>query len=390
MPAPKRTPNEPVMRGAAACRIDIHSGPESLPELRSEWERLWKLCPDATEAQTWVWQSLYWAHVARGRQCLVATARGQDGELLAVAAFEVRRDRRSFLKVLSFSGEHDADYHGILRVAGLAPAVGAQMLAAVVRAAGSAVSFIEWSNMPCDSWTAAAVRLALPAFGSFAGTAVRHESETYAILLPASMDEYWATFSKKTRDRLKGKMRKFQRELPTEFRVATDAQNVAAVLDNLEAVDRSRWGGATKFADPAQRAFLREMIAKSLEAGLARVFTLHAEGRCVAFNVGFVLGDAIRMPYLAHDASMPGSYSVGLINNLLAIEHCLQSGLKEFDLTRGSEGYKSLLGGEARHNVHFVMWRTDLHRMWGDFNRRCISPLLRNRMARRLYRCLRR
>ena len=102
-----------------------------------------------------------------------------------------------------------------------------------------------------------------------------------------------------------------------------------------------------------QRRIQREharQLRESLEAGLARVFTLHAEGRCVAFNVGFVLGDAIRMPYLAHDATMPGSYSVGLINNLLAIEHCLQSGLKEFDLTRGSEGYKSLLGGEARHH----------------------------------------
>ncbi len=375
---------------AEPFRIAILRGREELARLESQWTSLWRACPEATEAQTWAWQHLYWTHVARGRECIVITARDGAGALCAAAAFEIRRDRHLLLKVLSFSGEHDADYHCILRVAGAPVSLGAEMFARLVREAGPQVSRLELNNMPKKSWTAEALRLAASALGAFGEGARQRESETYAIPLPASMDDYWATFSKKTRDRLKGKLRKFQREMQTEFRVTTDARTAALLLDEIETVDRARWGAATKFGDDAQRKFLREMITELLAAGIARVFTLYANGRCVAFNAGFLLNGSMKFPYLAHDTSLPGNYSVGLLNNILAIEHCIQNGVREYDLTRGSEGYKSLLGGEARHNVHCVAWRSEAHGALGAFNARVASPLLRNSVTRRMRRWLRR
>jgi CelD/BcsL family acetyltransferase involved in cellulose biosynthesis len=386
--------NEPVTlpatRPAESFQVSILRGSDALVPLREEWTALWHDCAEATEAQTFAWQHLYWKHVARARRCLLIIARDGAGKLSAAAAFEIRRHRHTLLNVLSFSGEHDADYHCILRVPGAPVSLGREMLVALWREAGRHVSCIELTNVPARSWTAEALRAAQPGLGEFGSGAHLRESETYAIPLPATMDEYWAGFSKKTRDRLKGKLRKFQREMQPEFRVATDARNAASLLDEIETVDRSRWGAATKFADVAQRNFLREMIEELLGTGIARVFTLHVGGKCVAFNVGFLLHGSIRFPYLAHDISLPGNYSVGLINNILAIEHCIQNGIREYDLTRGSEGYKSLLGGEPRHNLQCEMYRSRAHRALGAFNAKFLSRLLRNSFTRRIYRSLHR
>jgi CelD/BcsL family acetyltransferase involved in cellulose biosynthesis len=381
-PTPLIAPQENAAE-APPSRITITRGAEELNRLRLEWQALWRDCSEATEAQSWAWQNFYWACIARGRECVIATARNDRGELLAGAVFEIRRDRRSLLKVLSFSGEHDADYHLILHRQNVPVSVGVDLLLAVFRDIGREVSFVELSNMPKQSWTAEAFRAALPR-SSFATTVQLRETETYAIALPQSIDDYWATFSKKTRDRLKGKQRKFEREMQPEFRVAIDARNVPAILDDIEAVDRLRWGAATKFNDPAQRGFLRELINDALASGMARVFTLHAGGKCVAFNVGFLCGDSLKVPYLANDITLPGNYSVGLINNVLAIEHCIQNGVREYDLTRGSEGYKSLLGGEPRHNLQCVAYRSRAHAALAAFNRQCVSPLVRNTFTRRL------
>jgi CelD/BcsL family acetyltransferase involved in cellulose biosynthesis len=215
------------------------------------------------------------------------------------------------------------------------------------------------------------------------------DSQLFAIKLPASMDDYWATFSKKTRDRLKGKMRKFEREMQPQFRVTTTTENFDAVLADIEAVDRSRWGAATKFGDAGQRQFLRELIRRSVDAQLARVFTLYAQGKCVAYIVGFLAGDSLKVPYLAHDIELPGNYSVGLINNIMAIEHSISTGLREYDLTRGTEGYKAQLGGELHHNHNWLMYRSAFAKHRAQFNRVVLAPILKTAPVRALYRKIR-
>lgn len=377
------------MNNQSPWRIEILREPGALSALRAEWNDLWLVCPEATEAQSWAWQNLYWQHVARGHRSLVVTARDTAGKLVAAGALEIRRDRASLLTVLGFSGEHDADYHVLLRRPDVPLTAGREMFVELLRATGGEISGAEFLNLPGGSWTAEALRLAVPDLGAFAETGLRRESETYAITLPASMEEYWAGFSKKTRDRLRGKQRKFEREMKPEFRVHADAAHAAEALDDIERVDRSRWGAATKFGDTRQRAFLRGMITELLEAKVARVFTLHAGGRCVAFNVGFLLHGSMKFPYLAHVTDLPGNYSVGLINNLLAIEHCIAQGVREYDLTRGSEGYKSLLGGAARANVRYLFWRDAQRGALAGFNRKFVAPLLRNSFARRIYRAVR-
>jgi len=361
--------------------IEVHQGDGFFTSLRADWEDLWRHCPEATEAQTWHWQQLYRSHVARTEPVLAVTARA-GGQLMALGVFSIRRDRATLQRRLGFLGEHDVDYHGILYREGTSEATGRDMLTALLQAA-SAVSALEILNVPEESWT----RRVLDQCGGFAGfTGPQHLrlSERYAIPLPATMEDYWITFSKKTRDRLKGKMRKLQREFSVEFRSFTGGDGLPAVLDEMEAVERARWGAANKFGDTAARNFLRSMITALVQEKRCRIFTLQVDGRCVSYITGFILRSALRIPYLAHDISLPGNHSVGLICNLMAIEQCIREGYREYDLTRGSEGYKSLLGGELRHNCNLLRFRSRMGETLAGFNRRLVAPVLRNRFTRRL------
>jgi CelD/BcsL family acetyltransferase involved in cellulose biosynthesis len=367
----------------SAHSIEVIHGDKIFTYPQAEWDELWRECPEATEAQTRQWQHLYRSNVARSDALLSVTARDGTGKLAALGVFSVRFDRVTLQRRLGFLGEHDVDYHGILYREGVPESIGRDMLAAALAAAGN-VGAVEILNVPEESWTRRAVDHGSLGFPGFSGAPRTWLSDRYTIALPATMADYWETFSKKTRDRLKGKMRKLQREFAVEFRSTTDDTNLAAVLDEVEAVERSRWGAANKFNDDASRTFLRSMITALVHEKRCRIFTMYVNGRCMSYIVGFIQRGALRIPYLAHDISFAGNHSVGLICNIMAIEQCIQDGYREYDLTRGSEGYKSLLGGELRHNFSFRLYRSRAGERIADFNQRVISPLLRSRFTRRL------
>jgi CelD/BcsL family acetyltransferase involved in cellulose biosynthesis len=366
----------------------IHGDPVFL-QLREEWDELWRECPEATEAQTLSFQRLYRKHLAGSERLISVSARDVAGRLAALGVFSIRRDRVTLQRRLGFLGEHDVDYHGMLHREGAPQTVGRDMLVAAVAATGQHVSAFEILNVPEASWTRRAVEAVGQSFQGFVGPTRTRLSERFTIPLPASMDAYWASFSKKTRDRLKGKMRKMQRECSVEFRSTTGDQNVAQVLDDIELVERNRWGNENKFGDKASRNFMRSMITELVRERRGRIFTLYADGRCVAYIVGFVLRGALRIPYLAHDISLPGNHSVGLISNVMAIEQCIRDGFQEYDLTRGSEGYKSLLRAELRHNFSAVFYRNRARERMAAFNQRWVAPLLRSRLMRRLRQLMR-
>ena len=369
--------------------IAVLRGDGVFGQLHGEWDELWEACPEATEAQTFYFQQLYRKHVARREQLLSVTARDGAGKLAALGVFAIRRDRQTLQLRLGFLGEHDVDYHGMLYREGLPEAVGRDMLAALIAVAGT-VSAFEFLNVPEESWTRRVLQSCGEEFAGFTGPRKTKLSECYAVSLPGTMEEYWAIFGKKTRDRLKSKMRKFQRESVVEFRSITEDIDLGSVLDDVEAVERARWGGGNQFGDDASRDFLRGMITALVRERRCRVFTLHADGQCVSYIVGFIQRGALRIPYLAHDISLAGNHSVGLICNIMAIELCIGEGYHDYDLTRGSEGYKAQLGGELRYNVSDVIFRNSTCERLADFNRRFLAPILHSCFMRRLRRLVRR
>jgi CelD/BcsL family acetyltransferase involved in cellulose biosynthesis len=126
------------------------------------------------------------------------------------------------------------------------------------------------------------------------------------------------------------------------------------------------------------------MIAELVKQQRCRIFTLRVDGICRAYIVGFCLRGAFRIPYLAHDPSMLGNFSLSLICNVMAIEQCILEGLHQYDLTRGSEGYKAHLGGVLRQNFSTVVYRNSASECLAGITKKFIAPMLHHRVTRQL------
>lgn len=91
--------------------------------------------------------------------------------------------------------------------------------------------------------------------------------------------------------------------------------------------------------------------------GLYRSFILSLDGTAVAFIEGAVVRGSFKVPYMAFDPRVLRKYSIGTALTSRAIAYCIAHGYKEYDLTRGSEQYKQLLGARANVNLHMNVYR---------------------------------
>jgi CelD/BcsL family acetyltransferase involved in cellulose biosynthesis len=340
-----------------SIRVDRFEGREYFDRLRPEWDHLWKVCPESTESQSWQWQRLYSMHISPRLRPIFIVARDHAGALLALGIFAVRRNRATFANQLEFLGEHDADYHLILRRPELPVETGSRMFARLL-AKSNGASVAEFCNIPTDSWTITALNQFMTTDGSWKGPVRTRLSDTYRLPLPSTMDEYWRTFSKKTRDRLKNKMRGLHRNFRVEFRVPSTEIEFEEGLKRAEGVHRLRWGASSKFNNCREAEFFRESARALFREGTCRLFLLEINGDCAAFNLGMILGKRICFPYVTHNPFVGGNYSVGLLVNLMVVEHCIGAGFESYDLTRGSEPYKALLGAGPVHNSSVILFRS--------------------------------
>jgi CelD/BcsL family acetyltransferase involved in cellulose biosynthesis len=120
--------------------------------------------------------------------------------------------------------------------------------------------------------------------------------------------------------------------------------------------------------------------------GMYRAFVLYLDGVPAAFVTGVLVRDSFKVPHVAYDPAVPGKYSVGKVVHFKAIEYCIQEGYREYDLTRGSEGYKRLLGGQSHTNLHLRVYRSRLAMMIEPLASRAVPFVWRQAWLRRLYR----
>lgn len=369
--------------------VTLVRGGEVFMRLKDQWTQLWNESPDATEAETWPWQYYYWKHMVRGMTPIFVTAQDSQGVLAALGIFVIRRNPRTLLKHLEFLGEHDADYHLLLHRPDVPVSVGRRMFEMLLREAAPSASMAELSNMPGDSWTVAALKEALGP-PSECGRRVRSRaSVTYRISLPATMDEYWKMLSKKNREGLKYNLRRLYKDFDVEFRVPRVEAELATAMTDIEDIDRLRWGHLSKFNRSQDRQFLCTMIKELFIAGLARLFLMSLNGTCVAYNIGFQVKNRISCPYVACDFAASKTYSMGLLNNILAIEHCIAHGINIYDLTRGGESYKPRLGARLVRSLNVTIVRSSWMWLLADWSQKLVLPPLRSPRGRQFVRWLR-
>ena len=320
--------------------------------LRGTWRTLWAQTPQATLFQSWDWQYNHWRYLTQRARTFVLTV-GQPEPYLFGVFYRVR-DRRSGLHKIAFVGDDQADYHMLLSRPDVPESVGAQAIGELLRQQLGRVSLVSFSNVPERSWTGRALVLArLRQKGILSRF---FTTDTYAVSLPETPEEYVAGLGKWTRHHSRDDMRRLQKQYDVRFEVYTDAS--ATCLAAIESIDRARWGDSSRYWRSGLREFEHSCMRGLSSAGSLLAIVLWLNGRPAAFVFGGVSGTAWLLLRTGYDPSIAPKVSLGKVTFLYAMQHAIEQGLRECDLSRGGEAYKQWLGGTARKNLQFLVYRS--------------------------------
>src|SRR5581483_11230755 len=104
------------------------------------------------------------------------------------------------------------------------------------------VPCLELSNVPQNSYTGMLLEeFSVQDTASRART-IRWETQTYAVPLPDTLDEYLQLLGPRSRRDFRYDRRQLSNEFSVDFRVYSTMDNLEEALNSIEVVDRARWG----------------------------------------------------------------------------------------------------------------------------------------------------
>lgn len=390
IPITPARPSKPLSFDPRTSRYKMTSseGKAAFHTLENDWRHLWAQSQDATEVQSWDWQYLYWKHLAAKSIPTFASIRDEQSTCVCLASFCVTRDHASLLPKISFLGDHDADYHMILAARHSSNDIGDQIWSHLQHLLQQRASFIELSNIPQESWTGATFqRLIVPEENR--RTPIRHwQTETYAVPLPATLEEYLGQLGSRSRRDFSYDRRRLAKEYHTELRICDSSETLDETLCAIEAIDKARWGSQSYYHVPAERALRHGLARAFCDKGLYRALVLYLDGKPAAFVFGTLVRDALKVARIAYDPSGPSHLSIGKVINFYAIEYAIEQGYKEYDLSRGAESYKKWLGAQPHINLHYRIYRNRFTELLEGYSTKLVHQLRNRGALRSLYRRL--
>jgi CelD/BcsL family acetyltransferase involved in cellulose biosynthesis len=165
------------------------------------------------------------------------------------------------------------------------------------------------------------------------------------LVLPASWDEYLAILNRKQRHEIKRKIHNLNDLGQTIYRSVTDQNLIPGIADSfLDLFPDSRRDKA-KFLTFEMKSFFRSLATSLSKESIVGFGSLEFSGQPLAIVMYFLYNDNI---YLYNSAYNPDykSFSVGIISKALCIQDSILNRKTRFDFLKGSERYKSYLGGQ--------------------------------------------
>ncbi len=293
--------------------------------------------------QTYDYVAAWVRHVAaaRGIEPRIVVARAGSGRLLAILPLGV--GRRMGVRVLSWLGGDQSDYHcGLFDRAFLAglhddPAAAEAFRRAAVAAASAGADVVRFTRQP-----AAIDGLSNP----FAGPgALDHASQAHETRLEGSFEAYYTAKRGKSSRRIdKRKLDKLTSLGPLRLVDATDPGEIRRIMAALVAMKRDSLaarGISDIFGEPGVRDFYEAIAQTAAAGGPAHVAALYCGDDIAACSWGLVHGR--RYYYVLH------TYAGGEIGRCSPGKHlmyhlmqwAIARGVDAFDFTVGDEPYKA-------------------------------------------------
>jgi CelD/BcsL family acetyltransferase involved in cellulose biosynthesis len=208
------------------------------------------------------------------------------------------------------------------------------------------------------------LRRAVESFAERMGLPLRVQEERVCpyIEMPATFDEYLASFSTKRRHELKRQMRVLLEKSGAQVEVCTEPQQVAGNLDILIQLHAGRWNRANQSGNmgrPGFVRFLKHTCAEPPAGASPRLYLLRHEQKPVAALLIFYFGQSALLYSMGWDPeSAVAQLSPGICLVAWSIRDAVEHGVKYFDFLRGDEAYKGHLTKSTRKTVTLLVGRS--------------------------------
>lgn len=304
------------------------------------------LCRDSGNAfASWPWLFSWWMEIGRpaGHRLDLRVVRAAgSGALLGVAPMYVAAGTPAVLRMLgdAWVGSEDLD---VLALPEHRAAVAEAALASIRQ--DPTIDAVELIDLaPSSPLVLATSGLLAPETGPM--------NELPYLPLGGSYERYLATLSGNMRSNLRRKDRRLEKAYPKARLVLVEAErDLPEALETLFRLHTRRWtarGQSGNFARPDVRAFHRRAAPKLLRAGVLRLYALELQPGQVAATL-YCLRQGRREQYL--QGGMDPNHqdiSVGFCLMGRVIKRAADEGVEEFDMLRGTEGYKAHWATELR------------------------------------------
>ncbi len=170
-------------------------------------------------------------------------------------------------------------------------------------------------------------------------------AQLFAMSLPDSWEAYLKGLSGKERHEIRRKLRRLDQAGRVTLRCIGHAAQIPAAMQTFLTLFSANRTDKAAFMTEAMRAFFLRLATNLAESGLLKLYFLDLDDRPVAATLCIDDRSTVYLYNNGYDATHR-SLSVGLLSKVLTIKASIDDRRQVYDFLKGSEAYKSRLGGK--------------------------------------------
>jgi len=321
-----------LMHKAAATRGDVRT--ETLESLAGHWQHgeqaLEWTCPFVLPP----WLSAWWP-LADGDWSPYILSVHHQGRLAGIAPL-MRKGRQARL----IGDAEVCDHLDVIVIPQLVQSFGRRLLDHLAR---DGVRELVLSPIRQDSSVMAHLIPMAEEWG--ARVHCDRQDQLFAMPLPDSWEAYLQSLSGKERHEIRRKFRKLNRAGRVALRCIDHGDGVPEAMETFLTLFRANRTDKAAFMTDTMTAFFGRLAANLAASDLLKLYFLDLDDRPVAGTLCIDDRSTVYLYNNGYDAAF-GSLSIGLLSKVLTIKASIGDGRQVYDFLKGSEAYKSRLGGK--------------------------------------------
>ncbi|MBI4595681.1 MAG: GNAT family N-acetyltransferase [Candidatus Tectomicrobia bacterium] len=332
--------------------IQLYKESRCFKELEKEWLALLSVSSTNTIFLTPQLLETWWATLGHTKgELAVITVRNSNYELVALAPLYLCQEKNETL--LRLLGEPDlCDYGDLIMKLGYEEEVLPELLSFLK-------GHLSWERLeihcvPEESTVFNRLRILFESNGLKLHE--EFQDNCPSLMLPATWDQYLELLRAKDRHELRRKLRRWERQSDSAWRLAGSPDTLDADLEAFLLLHRQSKLEKKRFMDERRSDFFLRLGQRLVQEGWLYLSFLEEDGKKIASLFCFDYSNTIHIYNSGYDPEF-SHLSPGLICLALTLRDAISKGRTYFDFLRGEEPYKYRFGAKDKPILSLTIYR---------------------------------